>query len=117
MKFLSLTKKKKEGLKIGTSGSVTAFNQKRELGGQVLRDWSLVIASFVLFVVIVAGVDGYLLFMINRGDFFKADSTVELAPDSVNRKKLADVEEFFASRKKEYAARSATTTPEIDPSL
>jgi len=117
MKFLALSKKKKSEQIIGASGDLTAFNQKRELGGQVLRDWSLVIASFSFLVVIVALVDGYLLVMINRGDFFKADTTVELAPETVNRKKLADVEEFFAARKKEYAARTATTTPEIDPSL
>ena len=90
---------------------------KKEAGGRVLQDWMFVVVAFIVLVLVVAFVDGYLLVRINRGDFFKADPNMELSPETVNRKKLVDVEEFFAARQKEYTAFTSTTTPEIDPSL
>ncbi len=91
--------------------------QKREAGGQVLKDWMLIIGAFVALVLIIATIDGYLLVKINRGDFFKVEENSELSQETVNRKKLVDVEEFFAARQKAYAEFSQTAAPEIDPSI
>ena len=88
-----------------------------DIGSRVPKDWIMILAVFVLLVVCAAVLDGYLLFKINRGDFFHNETDPAVSAETVKRKKLVDVVEYFDARKTDYAQLWATTSPHIDPSL
>ncbi len=90
---------------------------EREIGGDVFRDWFVMIVVTTVLILVALGFGGYLLFKINQGNFFKVDSEATLSTETLNRKTLLNVSEFFESRKKEYETLRATALPRIDPSI
>lgn len=87
------------------------------IAGRVVKDWLMLLVVFVCLVIFVGAVDGYLLLKINQGDFFHSDIPGEVSAETVKRKKLVDVVEYFDARKAEYNQLWSTSTPQMDPSI
>ncbi len=112
MKFLEKFKK--------TKGTATIKKFDQETGEKVFHDWNIMVVVFALALLVVVAFDGYLFVRVNQGDFFIAETTEESSVLTINRKTLIDANAFFEKRQKDYEASqnvSASSTPEIDPSL
>ena len=88
-----------------------------ETGERAAHDWRLMLLVFVLILLVVVSVDGYLLSRINRGDFFETVSITETNVEARNRKSLIDAANFFQARKERYQNFLSSPTVEIDPSI
>jgi hypothetical protein len=88
-----------------------------DVSSRITKDWVMVLGVFVVLVLFAAIADGYLLFKINRGDFFHSETSSSVSAETVKRKKLVDVVEYFDARSADYARLWSTTTPRVDPSL
>lgn len=89
---------------------------KRSSAERALFDWKIMLTVFAFLLAVVVLCDGYLLLLINRGDFFASNEIGEVSPVTRNRKVLLDVTAFFDTRQKTYNAFVAAPPSEVDPS-
>src|SRR5665213_215690 len=77
-------------------------------------DWKRLVLGFVVVIIIVAGIDGYLFYKINAGDLFTAPPPAPTA-DAVNRTTLTTIADFYIAKQAAFNSIATSSVP-ADPS-
>jgi hypothetical protein len=81
------------------------------------RDWKIIIFSFTIVALILAGFSGYLFFKINKGEIFTAGGQNADSTQVIDKKLLEDTVARFEAKKATLLELERQTSVTPDPSL
>lgn len=84
---------------------------------KAIQDWKILLLSAIVLGLVIVAIDGYLLWRVNNGDIFIAETVVQNDTTQSDKKMLGGVVKFFDDRAAAFDTFKNPRKTEIDPSL
>ncbi len=81
------------------------------------KDWLRILIGAVIMFFVVALIDGFLFYKINRGEIFIEHNKTQLKVETLDRSGLKKVNDFYDSQQTKFSEIKASPSAVIDPSL